>query len=1836
MNDEINTVKRKTTAGKPLIVGVGASAGGLEAFQDFLSALDHQAGLAIVFVQHRESGREELLIPLLTDHTRMPIVGLADSTRLKPNTVYVAPPQSILELVNGQIRIVENDDGMRPKNVIDHFFHSLAEDQNLNAAGVILSGTGSDGILGLKAIGDAGGVTFAQDPKSARYDAMPRSAAITGLADHVLPPREIAIELVKYAGHAGHIDDLSESIRSNHFPEQILPALPAITELLLTATGHNFQHYKTSTLARRIQRRMQVAKISAIDDYVALLAGNSGEAQSLFRELFMVVFQDSGLPHGRNERSSPEPETVGHGTTVDAYDAKSVVQQLESELIATRSDLETTMQEMDTANEELKSSNEELLSMNEEMQSANEELETSKEEIRSANNALDQTNSDLKNLLRSTQIATIFLDNDGHILWFTPAVTEIFNLIATDTGRLLSNITHNLVEMPPLSIQAVVSAAEKIIEHEIQSIDGRWFLRRVLPYLRDERPDGLITSFIDVTEQKRIRIRLETQYQIEKLLVDAKSFGSVIPDVLDSIRTTLNADFSALWLVDPGSDSLVCAEMSIPNDRPLLEDFARETEQIRFRKGKGLPGRVWQMLEPAWIEDIARDRGFERKNLHLDIGLNSAMAMPIMLGSNFHGVIEVFTAVPTKKDQMTLNMLRSIGNEIGQFIQNKRLDEELRDRESRQAAFLQSSLDPIVTMNIEGQIVDFNPAAEQTFGHSRRDVVGRSLAETIIPEEFREAHTEGMARYLATGESRVIGRRIEMIGLRSDGSRFPVELSINATNTREGVPFFTATLRDITEQKRLATVLLDREAHLRRVIDNTTVFIGVLGIDGTVLEVNEPALHIADLGRDAVVGQKFWDTYWFNYDLELQARLRSMISRASSGERVREDLDYRVANDQRRIVDYSINPVWDANGKVMHLVASGFDIVDRVASEKTLADTLERLDLSMEFSGVAPWSWNIQTNDVISDGNLDRLFGFDVNAEPTLNDFMQRIDEKDRSRIAAAVEKSVQNGEAFEEEFRINASPGEVRWIRASGRVRKSPDGAVEDFLGVVSDITNRKLSEIETSDREAHLRRVINNQLGLVGVIDRNSILLEVDDQSLSIAGLTREDVIGKHFAECGWWTYDPAVSEKMRDSMNRAFAGEIVRYDVPLYAHGDQRLMIDFMIAPVRNEQGEVEYLIPSGVDISARVQSEDENRATAGRLEAIFNTAVDGIITIDRKGTINSANPAAVRIFDYAADELLGRNVKMLMPETYHSEHDSYLATLLKTRGPEIIGSGQEVCGRRRDGSTFPLGLAVSETNLEGKHRFVGIFRDISDQKSSEETIRESEVRLAMALKAGGMAAWEWRPDSSFWTDEMFELLRIPRQNKPDFDLLFKQVHPEDRTGFRVAWQRAVDGQDSYEHEFRIVRPDGHIRWLVGVGHCVEDSNGTVTRIFGMNWDSTQDHLTTEALRLSERRAHEASLAKSEFLANMSHEIRTPMTAVLGYADLMLAKVYDQETLEHLRTIRRNGTFLLEIINDILDLSKIEAGKLEIERKWFAPHKVVRDIVTMMKVRADEKGLKFVVEYDGLIPATIDNDSRRLKQILVNLIGNAIKFTDSGSIQLNVRYLPRKKPKIQFDIVDTGIGMTGQQLERLFQPFSQGDASVTRSFGGTGLGLAISRRLARILGGDVKVSSEPDKGSTFSCTIATGDVSQAEMIQPKPESIMDSVDGNVSLKELDCRVLVVDDRRDVRLLTKTFLTRAGAAVELAEDGQFALERIRASIAGDAPPIDLMLLDMQMPRLDGYQTAIELRKMGFLNPIIALTADAMHGDMKRCIDCGCNAYLSKPIDSNELINTIHRYINE
>ena len=447
----------------------------------------------------------------------------------------------------------------------------------------------------------------------------------------------------------------------------------------------------------------------------------------------------------------------------------------------------------------------------------------------------------------------------------------------------------------------------------------------------------------------------------------------------------------------------------------------------------------------------------------------------------------------------------------------------------------------------------------------------------------------------------------------------------------------------------------------------------------------------------------------------------------------------------------------------------------------------------------------------------------------------------------------------------------------------------------------------------------------------------------------------------------------------------------------------------------------------------------------------------------------------------------------------------------------------------------------------------------------------------------------------------------------------------------WQRAfATGKPQRNVHLNVSRDDGARFSLRANCSPLADARGGVQAMVVSFQDVTELEKRGEALRIAKEEADAANQAKSQFLANMSHEIRTPMNAILGFTDVLRRSAlrHSSDAAKHLDIIQSSGNHLLNLINDILDLSKVESGRFQAERIAFAPHKVASEVVTTLTERAREKGLELVLQFPHALPAQIEGDPARLRQILTNLIGNAIKFTERGSVTVVLR-LERAAAgnRYRLDVKDTGIGIAADKLDTVFDPFVQAEASTTRRFGGTGLGLTISRGFARAMGGDIDVQSVLDGGTTFSVWLDAGTPQDVEMLDPT--ALEQAADTPAPLENQHwqfppARVLIVDDSEHNRSLVRLLLEEVGLRCEEAENGRVALERVAAE------PFDLVLMDMQMPEMDGSTATRTLREQGHTLPIVALTANVMKGFEHELEEAGFSGYQTKPIDRSALMRDL------
>jgi two-component system, sensor histidine kinase and response regulator len=638
----------------------------------------------------------------------------------------------------------------------------------------------------------------------------------------------------------------------------------------------------------------------------------------------------------------------------------------------------------------------------------------------------------------------------------------------------------------------------------------------------------------------------------------------------------------------------------------------------------------------------------------------------------------------------------------------------------------------------------------------------------------------------------------------------------------------------------------------------------------------------------------------------------------------------------------------------------------------------------------------------------------------------------------------------------------------------------------------------------------------------------------------------------------------------------------------------------------------------------QRAQESAEAEERMHSVVNHVVDGIITIDDRGTVTTFNPAAERIFGYAAQEVVGQNIKMVMAEPYQSQHDGYLANYLRTGQAKIIGIGREVVGRRKNGLTFPLDLAISAFRLGQRRYFTGIVRDITERRRAEEALRESEERFRGTFEnaAVGIAHEDLNGRFLRLNETFCRILGYPHEElvgKTPSDVTYPEDLEADLAKFGALTRRE---SSSYTMEKRFIRKDGTLVWAHLTASLQFDAAGKPDSCIKIIEDISDRKVLDEELQKAKEAAEAASRAKSEFLASMSHEIRTPMNGVFGMLDLALETELPPEQRHYLERARASADLLLRVINDILDFSKIEAGRLDLEPTAFSLGESLGETIKGFGPQAHRKGLELALHVQPETPDGLVGDGLRLGQVLINLLGNAIKFTERGEVVLEagVESVTEGQVYLHFAVTDTGPGIPPDKQRLIFAAFAQADSSMARRFGGTGLGLAISARLVELMGGRIWVESEVGKGSTFHFT-ARFALQREAVVKPKAQRI--DLEG--------MPVLVADDNETNRRILSEMLATWRMGPTAVGGGRAALAELkRAAAAGD--PFPLVLLDAVMPDLDGFAVAREIKHDPALAgaTVMMLSSADGAGELARCQELGIAAFLRKPVKQSELLDAV------
>jgi PAS domain S-box-containing protein len=982
-------------------------------------------------------------------------------------------------------------------------------------------------------------------------------------------------------------------------------------------------------------------------------------------------------------------------------------------------------------------------------------------------------------------------------------------------------------------------------------------------------------------------------------------------------------------------------------------------------------------------------------------------------------------------------------------------------------ALVESSLDYIGMAEPDGNGIYLNPAGRAMVGVEDIEEIRRRRPADFVAEEAQGFFQETVLPELVTrgvweGE---LPLKHQKTGAAIDAYRafFLVKDPIT------GKPMCIANVsRDIRERKRAEAELRESEQRFKALADSAPVLIWINGAEGAQF-CNHAYREFVGVDDDAALEGFRWADYIHPED---RGDYLDAYNRAfERWERFDSDARFRRADGEYRWMKSLGMPRFTQTGEFLGYAGCSIDIHDAKIAEVQLALLAALVNSSQD----AIYSFTLDGKVVSWNSAAENLYGWAE--EEVLGKWWVSFLPPEKAPELDQVIARIRVGELvtrFETQGRRKDGSSFDVSLTYSPVVAQDKIIAIS---AIARDISERKQSE---EDR-AQQARLLQLSLDAIIVWNYASGAIEYwNEGAAKLYGYTAGEVFGRS-VHTVLETFYPVAAAEVQKKLQQTgeWDGRLVHTQ-----KSGGRVAVLSRMQKIARPQGDV--VLEVNRDITIIEEAEQAVAEAAAHVKAIVDTAVDGIITIDERGSIESFNPAAERIFGRARDEILGKDISLLMPEFAGN-----FASVSRASG-----GARETVGRRRDGGEFPVELGLSET-VAGEARFYTcLVRDASARKEAERALVEAK--------------------------------------------------------------NAADA---------------------------------------------------------------ANRAKSEFLANMSHEIRNPMTGIMGYADILLGRLEDRGAIECVRTIKDSGQYLLQIINDLLDLAKVEAQGLELEKEEVHLPTFLTDVYTLMEGAARAKGLPLSLRYDGVIPYEIESDPKRLRQILINLLGNAIKFTDRGGVELAVHF-DAEAAELQFRVSDSGIGMTQEQQHNLFKPFTQGDSSMTKIYGGTGLGLAITKRLVEALEGRIGVTSAPGQGSTFQVTLPVRVLSGSafrniEIMKTPPPRRMAGV-----------RVMIVEDQPDIRRLMEYFIVEAGGSVTAFNGGEPAVSAMEQR----PDDFDVILMDIQMPRMDGYETTRRIRALGYAGPIIAVTAGAMAGDQANCFAAGCSDYVSKPIDMAKLLESIAR----
>ena len=1188
-------------------------------------------------------------------------------------------------------------------------------------------------------------------------------------------------------------------------------------------------------------------------------------------------------------------------------------------------------------------------------------------------------------------------------------------------------------------------------------------------------------------------------------------------------------------------------------------------------------------------------------------------------------------------EEMQIAPVRSSTGEVVNYIAIKHDVSDRRAAEEAKAllaSIVEGSADAIVACTTAGVILTWNHGAEVISGLTAQQAIGRKASSFSPPD--RKSLMDQCVECVAKGDTIT-----NYEGMVQHANGRVVHVTVAGFPIRDlfgNVSAITAILRDNTERHIAEQALRESEERFREVFEHAPVGICIAGPDAKFVQVNAAYCRMLGYTEAELLGTS-WTRLLRPDDLApLQKKMKQLME--EPGGCVEEEHRNIHHNGHDIWVRVRISFVQKQDGSPSYFLVHVEDITERKKAEEAVRESEERFRIMADGCPMPMWVTNAQ-NGIQFINRAFREFGGTVYEQVEGDKWKLLVHPDDAPGFVRESLRAHQERTAFRAESRVRRADGEWRWLAAFGEPRFSPSGEYLGHVGIGVDITERKHAEQERQFQLSFIRAIYEGSLDGVLVVSPSNVVLSHNTRFLEIWKISlpnitdgpQDNIVGSQDQ-----TVLSSVLQRLKDP--ESFLKRVRElYDDPdAKDHSEIELKdnrtLERYSTSLRDESGQ--YLGRAWFfrDITERKRaegalqnSEEKFRQLAENIHEVF------WVMSPESNELLYVSPAYEQVWGRTCDSSY-QNPMSWMDAIHPDDREQAGLLVARQLAGERIASDYRITTPGGEEKWICARCSPVRDQAGKLIRVVGIAEEITERKhalqalqSSEEKFRQlaENIREVFWMKNAGSDEFLYVSPAfeQVWGRTLASIYQTPASR-------LEAIHPDDLEQCRLSFARQMRGE-AVELEYRIRTPDEQEKWIRDRAFPVRDEDGHLIRLVGVVEEITERKRYEEELVSAREAAEAANQTKSRFLANMSHEIRTPMNGVIGMNQLLLSTDLTPEQRRYVEVVQTSGRTLLALIDDILDLSKVEAGKISLEKQVLDVRQVLADVISLLQDRVTTKGLQVLSCVSPDVPPLVIGDAHRLRQILTNLAANAVKFTDHGEVTFNVELMGEGNgiATLRFAVTDTGIGIRPDQLMTLFLPFVQADTSTTRKYGGTGLGLTISKQLVEMMGGKIGVNSREGQGSTFWFTAVFDAALPGEQTSHElRERGIDESDEKTPVGHGE-RILVAEDNRTNAFVVLAQLQKLGYKADVVMNGAKAVEAVERG------GYDLVLMDCEMPIMDGYEATRRIRKsLQPEIPIVALTADAMPPARERCLSEGMNDYLAKPLELSRLAEVLARWM--